>query len=244
MSESVVEGDGFRHLVFQRMESPPNDRLHVYIEGDGLPWVNNRPNTDPTPQLALALSLASKDSGDVAYIGRPCYFGVQESGDCSPRYWTSHRYSAEVIRSMAATIARVRKPEHVAVVLIGYSGGGAIAALLEPHVDNVVAVVTVVANLDIDRWAQHHDYDPLHGSLNPVQQRTDPDIPKYQLVGRSDDNVPLKTVAHYGDDRSNVDLQVYDGFDHVCCWENEWPDFLTNLRFALRGDEERDGSYD
>lgn len=228
-----VDGEEFRHLVFERYNAPPDDRLHVYIEGDGTPWVGNRSNTDPTPRIALALELASEDTADVVYIGRPCYFGVGDPDRCSPKYWTSHRYGEEVLHSMVAAIEKVRQPEHLEVVLIGHSGGGAIAALLEPRIDGVVAVVTIGANLDIEAWTSHHGYDPLHGSLNPASQDTRSDVPHYQLLGRSDDNVPMKTARHYGDDRENVRLKVYDGFDHVCCWEKEWSDFLSDLNFDL-----------
>ncbi|MBT8080078.1 MAG: alpha/beta hydrolase [Gammaproteobacteria bacterium] len=233
LQRSEVTGDVFRHLVYQRFDPSGSARLHVYIEGDGIPWVGNLPGADPTPRNALALRLAAVDPQDIAYVGRPCYFQVQTPDKCTANYWTSDRYGEEVIRSMASVVEQVRGPRHRELVLIGHSGGGAIAALLESRVDGVVAVVTIAANLDIERWAAHHDYDPLDGSLNPVDEPTDPRIPKYQLVGRADDNVPLQTVVHYADDRQNVELLVYDGFNHACCWEKEWASFLSRLDRAL-----------
>ena len=233
MQRSEVDGAGFRHLVYQRIDQPGSERLHVYIEGDGTPWIGNLPSADPTPRHALALNLASGDPHDIVYVGRPCYFQVQTPGKCAPKYWTSHRYGEAVIRSMASVVQQVRRPHHSEIVLIGHSGGGAIAALLESRIDGVVAVVTITANLDIDRWTEYHEYDPLEGSLNPVQQSTDPDIPKYQLVGRADEKVPLQTVTHYSQGRGNVELVIYDDFDHVCCWEKEWGSFLSELDRAL-----------
>ena len=74
MTVLQVEGNGFSHLVIQRSGSPPGSRLHVYIEGDGIPWHGNFPSADPTPHNTLALRLASLDPNDIAYVGRPCYF--------------------------------------------------------------------------------------------------------------------------------------------------------------------------
>ena len=145
-----IEVDGFRHLVYQNTNLPPTGRLHIYIEGDGNPGTNDRPSADPTPSFALALRLANLDLQDVAWIGRPCYYGMQDAARCDPKYWTSHRYSEEVVRSMASVIEQVREPEHVEIVLIGYGGGGTIAALLESRVEGVVAVATIAGNLDID----------------------------------------------------------------------------------------------
>lgn len=229
----MVTGDGFRHLVYRRFVPSGSERLHIYIEGDGIPWVGNLPSADPTPRNVLALRLAAGDPHDIAYIGRPCYFQVPTPGKCTAKYWTSDRYGEDVIRSMASVVEQVREPSHREIVLFGHSGGGTIAALLESRIDDVVAVVTIAANLDVERWTAQHEYDPLDGSLNPVNEPTDPTIPKYQLVGRADHNVPLQTVVHYGDDRQNVELRIYDDFDHACCWEQEWGSFLAELDRAL-----------
>jgi pimeloyl-ACP methyl ester carboxylesterase len=228
-----IEVDGFRHLVYQNTNLPPTERLHIYIEGDGNPGTNDQPSADPTPSFALALRLANVDLHDVAWIGRPCYYGMQDAARCDPKYWTSHRYSEEVVHSMASVIEQVREPEHVEIVLIGYGGGGTIAALLESRVEGVVAVATIAGNLDIDEWARQQNVEPLHGSLNPAQQDTNPEIPKYQLVGDKDHVVPMETSMAYGDSRENVNLTIYDGFDHLCCWERKWSEFLADLSLEL-----------
>ena len=233
MTVSQVEGNGFSHLVIQRSGSPPGSRLHVYIEGDGIPWYGNFPSADPTPHNTLALRLASLDPSDIAYVGRPCYFGIANAEECHPRYWTSHRYGEEVLRSMASAIQQIRHPRHQEVLLIGHSGGGALVALLEPRLEGVVGVITIGANLDIERWAQHHHYDPLTGSLNPVEQTRDPDIPHLQLVGGSDKTVPAYSGDNYSRIQPNVELVVFDDFDHVCCWEEQWPVILSEFSARL-----------
>ena len=233
MTVHEIEGAGFSHLVIERSGSSYDNRLHVYIEGDGIPWSGNYPSTDPTPRNTLALRLANLDDGDIAYIGRPCYFGISSASECHPRYWTSHRYGEEVLRSMANAIDSIRHPRHTEVLLIGHSGGGVLAALLESRVDDVVGVITIGANLDIDLWARHHQYDPLTGSLNPVEQTRNPDIPHMQLVGAGDKTVPMFISDHYSKLQANVELVVVDGFDHVCCWEKQWPTLLSEFSERL-----------
>jgi pimeloyl-ACP methyl ester carboxylesterase len=233
MPVSEVEGDGFYHLVIQRMDATSSSRLHVYIEGDGIPWSGNQPSPDPSPRNTLALRLADQDPTDFVYIGRPCYFFPTKPPRCSPEYWTSHRYSEEVIQSMASAIQRVREPRHAEVVLIGHSGGGALAALLDSRIEGVVGVITVAANLDIDAWTEFHGYDPLVGSLNPIQQSRNSNVTHFQIVGGRDTTVPLTTSIGYADAQPNVELISYEKFDHACCWEEEWPAILKRLSMRL-----------
>lgn len=229
MTMREVEGSGFNHLVIQRMGSPPGTRLHVYIEGDGIPWRGNLPSADPTPRNTLALRLANLDSADVAYIGRPCYFGIDAHRNCFPKYWTSDRYGEEVLQSMASVIRRVRQPQHIEIVLIGHSGGGTLAALLESRVDGVVGIISIAANLDTDEWTRHHGYDGLTGSLNPAAQERVTDSLHLQLVGGKDRTVPAYTSENYAALHANVDRVVFEDFDHVCCWEEEWPAILADF---------------
>jgi len=233
MSVHLVEGVGFSHLVIQRAGPPSGNRLHVYIEGDGIPWTGNLPSADPTPRDTLALRLASQDSNDIAYVARPCYFGQPGAAGCSPKFWTSHRYGEEVLVSMAAAIERTRLPRHTEIVLIGHSGGGTLAALLESRVEGVVGVVSVAANLDIDAWAEFRSYDPLSGSRNPISETRNPDIPHWQFVGASDTTVPPSSSADYSRIQPNVELIRYGDFGHVCCWEEEWPVILGHISDRL-----------
>ena len=227
MTITEADGTAYRHLVVRRLGTPPRTTLHVYIEGDGIPWAGNYPSADPTPVNALALRLAAQDPHDVAYIGRPCYFGRSETPPCHPKDWTSHRYGEPIVASMAAAIESVREPHHTTVVLIGHSGGGVLAALLESRVNGVVGVISIGANLDIDAWTDFHGYDRLVGSLNPIAQKRPPGIPHTQLVGARDRNVPEAITREYERRMSDVDRIVYGDFDHVCCWERVWPEILA-----------------
>ncbi|MDA7087445.1 hypothetical protein PH586_13715 [Pseudomonas sp. SA3-5] len=109
------------------------EELTVYIEGDGFAWASStRPSRDPTPRSPLALQLAlAQPAGNAAYLARPCQYGDAQASDCSPRYWTDARFAEQVIaatdRALDALKARFAAQR---LVLVGYSGGGAVASLV------------------------------------------------------------------------------------------------------------------
>lgn len=54
------------------------------------------------------------------------------------------------------------------LVLIGYSGGGAIATLLAVQRNDVALLVTIAGNLDTAQHSALHGVSPLSASLNPI----------------------------------------------------------------------------
>ncbi len=228
----IAHGTRFDHLLV-RKPGRSDDALHVYIEGDGTPWVSiAQPSVDPTPRNPLAFDLMLRDSNDSIYVGRPCYFDVVSRG-CDARYWTHLRYSEAVVDSMAKVIDGVRgSDDSRPVVLIGYSGGGVLAVLLEHRLKNVVAIVTIAANLDVAGWVSLHGYSALAGSLDPARLARDDRraaIPEHHYVGSDDRVVPPWIVRAYARDRADVTITEWPRFDHVCCWAAVWQDILASL---------------
>ena len=72
LAHETVAGAPFRHVVF-RNAAPPSNVLHVYLDGDGVPWIDGRPGADPTPRNTLVLKLMRIDASPSVYVGRPCY---------------------------------------------------------------------------------------------------------------------------------------------------------------------------
>lgn len=230
MMPEVREGIGFQHqLFFSGSIRSPVDCLHVYLDGDGTPWLGpGRPALDPSPDDPLVLRLMAADQGPALYLGRPCYAGLAATPGCHPWYWTHGRYSEPVIASMAAVLEAVVAEREVArLVLIGYSGGGALAMLLAQRFPQTSAVVTLAGNLDPDRWAEHHGYTPLRGSLNP--SRLEPlaaGVHQIHFVGAEDRVVPPELIAEALRGQQNARLRVIPGLSHTCCWEPLWPELL------------------
>ena len=113
--------------------------LHVYIEGDGTPYVARYDvAADPTPRHPLMLQLMTLDPASSVYVGRPCYFGLANDPSCTPRDWTLDRFSPRIVDSMARVIEQMRTGRETdAIELYGHSGGGALAVLLAERLGGV-----------------------------------------------------------------------------------------------------------
>lgn len=228
LAVETLAGQGFDHLLVRKPGRGPGP-LHVYIEGDGRPWLTDTlPADDPTPRRALAFELMLRDPAPAVYLGRPCYFGLDHAR-CETRHWTDARYGDAIVDSMAAALRSIQAGRaDRRLRLIGYSGGGVIATLLARRVAEVVDVVTVAANLDVGAWARLHRYTPLSASRDP-RSLPPASIREIHLVGGNDANVPPALVRGYAGGRPNVALLEQPGFDHSCCWVDAWPTLLQRL---------------
>jgi pimeloyl-ACP methyl ester carboxylesterase len=236
MTREVIQGDGYRHVVYRKAATRPSARLHLYLEGDGSPWLRRHiPAADPTPRNPLALRLMARDEAESFYLGRPCYHGFAAEPGCGTANWTSGRYSPDVVDSLSSVIGQIVKQRQVdQIVLIGYSGGGALAVLLAPRVAETRAVLTVAGNLDIDAWTALHGYTPLRASLNPIDMPPlAGSILQTHVVGSEDEVVPPSLTAGYAARRPGAELRILPGVDHRCCWEDLWPEILRILEQQL-----------
>nr|MBS0019538.1 alpha/beta hydrolase [Gammaproteobacteria bacterium] len=224
-----VQGNGFVHVVYQKLKRTPDSVLHVYLEGDGTPWIRERwVADDPTPRTPLMLRLMALDAVDSVYVGRPCYHGLARTPPCQAKFWTSARYSREVVSSMATVVRRLLDARASdALCLFGHSGGGTLAMLLAAQLGSTRAVVTLAGNLDVQAWVGHHHYTPLAGSLDPARGLPlDRSIRQLHVIG-SDDRVILPrfldALAQQGVADNVVEVK---GLTHSCCWEQVWPSVL------------------
>lgn len=237
MSRSVVSGQPYRHVVYaNRMAAATSgDRLLVFLDGDGRPWSDDgqRPSADPTTRNPIALKLLEHTPVPAIYVSRPCYQELADSR-CFPEIWTSHRYSNGVAESIATAIrATAHSTGRRELVLIGYSGGGALAVLVAERLESVAAVVTLSANLDIDAWTRHHGYLPLTGSLNPAMSTLAHSWPEIHLQGMLDTVVPASTTSEYFKHRPAARAWRFERYDHVCCWVDAWPETFGRIQDAL-----------
>ena len=232
LSRSLVQGTEFGHVIYQSADSSTAGPLHVYLEGDGTPWIGEtRISSDPTPRRAYALELMALDSQPSAYIGRPCYHGEQKEEPCKPGLWTHQRYSSQVVDSLEATIRSVAtERSDPGLILIGFSGGGVLAMLLADRLQDTRAVVTIASNLDIDAWTELHDYSPLTDSLNPTRQPPLPTaIRQFHLAGGKDTRVPPEIIEPTAGLQPDSQYRMYPDFDHTCCWTEIWPEILAEI---------------
>jgi pimeloyl-ACP methyl ester carboxylesterase len=229
----IVLGAGFRHVLYRSSSAHAGSELHVYIEGDGTPFLRREEVApDPTPRNLLMLRLMALDSHPSVYVGRPCYFGLSHDPGCSPLMWTLRRYSPEVVDSLAAAVrSESARTGARTMEIYGHSGGGTLAILVAERITKVSRVVTIGANLDITAWARLHAYSPLEGSINPLQDApARSDLRILHLVGARDSNSPPSLVESAALARGGETVRVVPGFDHACCWESLWPSVVLEPR--------------
>jgi len=211
-----------------------SDVLTIYIEGDGLAWLSGtRASDDPTPRNPTGLELALRHSrGAAAYLARPCQFVEgADAGNCRKLYWTGGRFAPEVIEASDQAISILKQSFGAKkLVLIGYSGGGAVSALVAARRNDVVRLVTVAGNLDHQAWTEQHQILPLSESLNPADEWMRlTDVPQLHFVGEHDGVIGREIadsfVSRFPMGRQPGVVLVPD-FDHVCCWIEKWDKLL------------------
>lgn len=205
--------------------------LTVYIEGDGAGWISpTQPPRDPTPTAPLTLRLAEQDtSSNRLYLGRPCQYLKQKAlASCDFKYWTSHRYAPNVIASLNNAIEqRKRETKAEKIILIGYSGGGALAILIADKRQDIDQIVTIAGNLDHAAWSKLHKDAPLSGSQNAADVAENvSNIRQTHILGLGDTLMPLAILESYlrkAKNVANITVVKVKGADHTCCWTTYWP---------------------
>lgn len=242
MVERQIPAGPFALTAFERMHkhyAPAN----VYIEGDGKAWVSKRePSMNPTPVNPVALHLATKDKAEnLVYLARPCqYSQLQDKNTpCDRAYWTGKRFSPEVLDAYNAALDEIKQRYDIeGFNLIGYSGGGAVAAILAAEREDVLSLRTVAGNLDHKAHSALHKVSPLTGSLNP------PDftgrltaMPQVHFVGGQDEVVPPIILQSYlqalGPTNCEQHKMIQEA-SHDEGWVEKWPE-LMQIMPACKG---------
>lgn len=236
-SRHEIQADPFILTSYEKVRQPGMVAA-VYIEGDGLAWLSRtRASKDPTPTNPVALKLAGEDkSANVVYLSRPCQFSKGEG--CAQEYWTGKRFSPEVIAAMGKALDDIKKRHSIyGFNLMGFSGGGAVAALLAARRDDILSLRTIAGNLDTDAFTKLHHVTPLAGSLNPADVAEKiARLPQKHFVGVEDKVVPRQigesfvAATHRPD---CITLTEVEGASHEDGWVEQWQKLLEQ---PLEGD--------
>jgi len=230
----LIQSSHFDLLSYQPKQHAKENLLTVYIEGDGLAWLTkNTISTDPTPINPTGLKLAlNHPQGNAVYLARPCqYTDGSEARNCNKHYWTDSRFAEEVIASTNEAI-NILKAEFSAeqLQLVGYSGGGAVAALIAARRDDVIKLITVAGNLDHQAWTAYYNISPLSNSLNPANYHQQlAHIEQVHFVGANDRVIPPFLAKQFIDklqSQNKVNVIVVPEFDHHCCWVEQWHNLI------------------
>ncbi len=237
-----IRGTGFNHRVYFNPANQQNGVLHVYLGGDGTPWIGGVVvASDPTPRNPVGLRLMAMDKQDSLYLGRPCYHGSARAPDCDSALWTSARYSETVAQSMARVLQGIIETGgYRELVFVGFSGGGALAMILAERFAQTRRVVTIAGNLDVEAWVKRHHYDALKGSLNPrALPPLRDDIQQYHLAGGQDKNIPSELIEQAIAGQPRAQFLRFAQFTHGCCWETVWDEVLQCVQTGCDWHAER-----
>lgn len=211
-----------------------NRQMRVYIEGDGFAWVTrSRLSDDPTPINPVAAKLMGIDPSHCKmYLARPCQY--TRAAGCKSDYWDTRRFSSEVVESYGEALRNIKQDFHnTSFLLIGYSGGGAIAALTAAKRKDVTELITVAGNIDTDGWIKYHSLSPLEGSLNPADEfQSLSELPQIHFIGGKDSVIPWEMYENYKRrmKRSvNLKAVICEECTHTQGWIERWPEYLRQL---------------
>lgn len=238
MAPRAIATDRFDIQSYQRLGAP-GAPLTLYIEGDGFAWVTpSRPSTDPTPKDPIALRLAAADGGpNVAWLARPCqYIGGR---GCAELYWTEGRFAEEVVAAVSQAVDHIKTSAGATTVrLVGYSGGGAVAALVAARRGDVELLVTVAGMLDGAAWVRSEGLTPLWRSLDPAEA-----VPRLSglrqihFIGADDREIPPAVARGFAGrfpvGHAPVVVEL-GGYGHRCCWAAGWPQLLARAEREAR----------
>lgn len=239
-STALATAAHFKHLTLSQAGTQDSERLHVYIEGDGIPFRNRfQISKDPSPHNPLMLKLMEQDKTTSLYLGRPCYFThsnpLMEDNLCDFHLWTDARYSAAVVTSMVDALRQhTKNHQYQGITLIGHSGGGTIATLMAVRMPEVDQLITLAGNLDTQAWTSLHHYSALRNSLNPADE-IERAQPKKQIhfMGDKDDNIPPELAKDF---LAKIGQQstILEGADHNCCWQIHWQELLLKIDMQMQ----------
>ena len=165
----------------------------------------------------------------VAYLGRPCqYLAEAALRDCDPALWTRGRFSEAAVAAVNLAVDALKAASGAReVALAGYSGGGAMAALIAARRTDAVCLVSVASPLDTGTWTRTIGVSPLRTSLNPLDQSGAlAHLPQTHYTGTRDEIVPPQTIAAFLAPMKKARVITRADFDHECCWARDWRELV------------------
>lgn len=239
LAERQLVAQPYLLTAYDRVTAP-GQPADVYIEGDGLAWTGRTTKSpDPTPTDPVALRLAALDPGaNVIYLARPCQYTKMSDRQqiCSDDDWTDARFSSRIVAAMSNALDQIKTQTNVnGFNLIGYSGGGGIAALLTAERSDVLSLRTVAGNLDHVQFTEDHHVSPMTGSLNPraVAFKT-VGVPQLHFIGGDDNVITPDIFQHFYNAATDhmappycIRSETIPGVTHGDGWVKRWPELLA-----------------
>ncbi len=225
--------------------------LTVFIEGDGAPWENNgfSPPADPTPHRPIGLELAIQETKiqvqanaqstrgparTIAYLSRPCQF--VRGHTCRPKLWTDDRYGDRAVKLITEAIVSLMHTTNTArLYIVGYSGGGVVANLLEKNLDGLECTVTLAAPLDLGVWTSRLRISPLPTTKSQAStQKSSHVVISSHYIGDHDKLVRLSDLGVHGVPSPHNSVISLPGVSHNEGWIQHWSNIRSSSCLTTR----------
>ena len=232
-----IQAGQFTLAALLKNEPSQSDLLVVYLEGDGRVTVGGKPSSDPSPHTAQGFRLAVLDPAPkVLYLARIGQYQPENCGPDYQKYWLTARLADEAVEAASRAIDLMKSRTGTRrVQLIGYSGGGGLAALVAARRSDVSGIVTVAGLLSHRWWTEQLKVRPLAESLDPYDFATElASIPQIHFYGKSDRIVAPSVSARFVDKSASTNVvRVGEDCDHWNNWTALWPGLLN--RYVVPG---------
>ena len=228
--ETILKGKTFDLFSMQKLNGSKS--LVVYIEGDGLSWVNRvTPSSDPTPINPVGFKLARIDlsKADIVYLARPCQYVKNQA--CNKDVWARRQYAREIINDYINIIEELSS-SYEDLHIVGYSGGAALARFLgSVEKLKVKSIRTIAGNIEPNEFVRLLNLTPHESSVdfNNVDQNIK-QISQTHYYGLDDKVIPLQMHQSY--ERRHGDNECIKVIAVKATHEENWERFWQN-NYAL-----------
>lgn len=212
-------------LVFARLSDYRADSYKlVFVEGDGFAYLTReQPSADPTPRNAVALEMARAATAqhEVVYLARPGQWGTAPS--YTPADWTTRRFSSALVSAQARAVEEVGGDDPF--VLVGYSGGAAIARVAARYTGALAGVITVAGNLYPNTTNAYNKVPPftdLHDELGNGEP-FEANLPVLVVRGSDDRIIPPPSEPDTACRQTLVVPATHAGLNNGQPWASLWP---------------------
>jgi len=225
----VVSGGKFQHLLSFNLDAGDDGAVVVFIDGDGVPWRSrHQVSYEPTSDSPLLLGWFIKLDVPSVYLGRPCYYDLDDDR-CSVYWYTHGRYGDDVVKSMVGALNKAL-PDYP-LILVGHSGGGTLAMLMAERMRNVKSVVTIAGNLQVKQWVEHNQYSELEGSLDPsLSLGLNDKVHQIHFYSPNDSVIRPEWVKQFASKQKNAELIELPVRGHNDGWNSFSEDIINVLK--------------
>ncbi len=157
--------------------------------------------------------------GPRVWLGRLCQYVRDRDPACTPGDWTLDRFSPAAVRATNVALDQLKaRAQSARIVLVGWSGGGTLAALVAAERSDIDALVTIAAPLDLAAWTTQMRISPLPAEGDPARVVTLRPVARWVHLHGGRDGVVRAQPQIEAARSLGAQALLWPGETHACCW--------------------------